>query len=144
MTYDLPKAIEIAKKAHDGQYRKYNNKSYYWEHPHKVMKIILKGSSPNISDLMTAVLHDVIEDSNYTIEDLRKEGIPEDVLTAVYLLTHKKGVKYNDYLIALKHNEIARRVKIADMLNNMTDFFAYNHEEKMKKYLDGIQFLIIK
>ena len=142
MTYDLSTAINIAQDAHKGQYRKYNQRDYYCEHPFKVMRLVRNSEPNSIAYEMAGVLHDVIEDSDYTIGDLRKEGIPEDVLAAVDLLTHREEDTYADYIIKLKPNEIARRVKIADMLNNMTDFFIYNQEKKMQKYLKHIEYLI--
>jgi (p)ppGpp synthase/HD superfamily hydrolase len=147
MTYDLSKAIRIAQKAHEGQkcmFDYYGRKDFYYEHPHKVMNLVRKSEpdSDRIKYAMVGILHDVIEDSDYTLDDLRKESIPEDIITAVDLLTHKKGITYSDYLIPLKENELSRRVKMADMLINASFFFRKNHESKMKKYIDGIKFLM--
>lgn len=147
MTYDLSKACEIAKKAHEGQrcmFDYYGRKDFYYEHPHKVMNLARKSDPDNdrIKYAMVGILHDVIEDSNYILDDLRKEAIPEDIIEAVDLLTHKKGVSYSDYLVPIKNNELARRVKLADMLINASFFFRHNHEGKMNKYIDGLKFLM--
>lgn len=67
---------------------------------------------------VVALLHDVVEDSQYTLDDLRDAGFPEYVLEAVTLVTHKRGVPYMDYIMQLKGNEIARKVKLADLRHN--------------------------
>ena len=65
-------------------------------------------------------LHDVVEDSGLTIEDLRDMGVEEDVLEAVNLLTHKEGISYEDYIkdILYSGNETAIQVKINDLHHN--------------------------
>ncbi len=67
---------------------------------------------------VVALLHDVIEDTNYKIEDLRDMGFPEDVLEAISLMTHDKAVDYMQYVEEIKKNEIARAVKRADLMHN--------------------------
>ena len=59
-----------------------------------------------------------LEDTPLTIEDLRRAGISEEVLTAVELLTHKKDTDYFEYVRAIKKNPVARAVKIADLRHN--------------------------
>lgn len=66
----------------------------------------------------TALLHDVVEDTDTTLEDLRSEGFPEEVLEALALLTHDADTPYMDYVKGLKHNPIARAVKLADLAHN--------------------------
>ena len=66
----------------------------------------------------TALLHDVVEDTDTTLEDLRSEGFPEEVLEALALLTHDADTPYMDYVKRLKHNPIARAVKLADLAHN--------------------------
>jgi hypothetical protein len=69
---------------------------------------------------LTAVLHDVIEDAGVRPADLRKAGMPESVIDAVQLLTRPKGEHdYIEYVASLKHNPLARRVKLADLEDNM-------------------------
>ena len=67
---------------------------------------------------LAALLHDVAEDSDCTIEDLKKEGFSADTIEALRLLTHEKSVPYMDYIAALKGNPIARKVKLADLAHN--------------------------
>ena len=65
-----------------------------------------------------ALLHDVIEDTAYTLEDLQKMNFPETVIQAVNLLTHSPEENYTDYLLHLKENPLARMVKLADLQHN--------------------------
>ena len=65
-----------------------------------------------------ALLHDVIEDTDYTVDDLRKLGFSEQVLEAITLMTHDPAVPYMDYVANIKQNPIARKVKLADLRHN--------------------------
>ena len=66
-------------------------------------------------------LHDVVEDTDLTLEDLRRQGIEEDVLAAVDLLTHRDGISYEDYVrnIVASGNETAIHVKLNDLRQNI-------------------------
>ena len=66
---------------------------------------------------VTALLHDVVEDTDITLDDLAKE-FPEEVIEAIKLLTHQKGIPYMDYVAKIKTNDIAKTVKIADLEHN--------------------------
>lgn len=65
-----------------------------------------------------ALLHDVVEDTDYALEDLRKMGYPEEVTDALALLTHEKSVPYMEYVARIAPNPIAKAVKIADLRHN--------------------------
>ena len=67
---------------------------------------------------IVALLHDVVEDTDYTLEDLAAEGFGKDILEAVALMTHEDDVPYLDYVTKLKGNPIARAVKLADLAHN--------------------------
>ncbi len=69
-------------------------------------------------ETVTALLHDVAEDSHYTLQDIRSMGFPEEVLAALHLLTHDTKVPYMEYIAAIRKNPIARKVKIADLKHN--------------------------
>ena len=73
----------------------------------------------NENEMIAAVLHDVVEDTDWTIEKLIAEGFNEEVITAVKLLTHDKKVPYKKYIEAIKTNKIALRVKLADLEDNL-------------------------
>ena len=73
------------------------------------------------ASVCVALLHDVIEDhgDRYSFESLAAEGFGDEVIAALRLLTHEKGVPYMDYVKAIAENPIARRVKLADLRHNM-------------------------
>lgn len=95
---------------------------------------------------VTALLHDVVEDTPYTLEDLRAMGFPEPVLAALALLTHGEDVPYLDYVAQIKANPIARAVKLADLRHNsdlsrlsQVDAAALERVEKYKKAMEMLQ-----
>jgi hypothetical protein len=65
-----------------------------------------------------ALLHDVVEDTDYTLDDLREMGFPDAVLEALALLTHDPAVPYMDYVKEIATNPIAKAVKMADLCHN--------------------------
>lgn len=91
---------------------------------------------------IVALLHDVIEDTEYTIEDLQKAGFTQNVISAIALMTHDPQMPYMEYVRAIKSNPIARAVKLADLRHNsdMTrlDIITQRDEERAQKYLDAI------
>lgn len=107
----LEKAIEIAARAHAGVPDKQGK--HYVLHPLRVMMDV-EGETAQI----VAALHDVVEDTDTTFDDLKAEGFSEEVLEALNLVTHKSGVSYADYVIACKDNATARQVKLADLRDN--------------------------
>lgn len=94
---------------------------------------------------IVALLHDVIEDTEYTIEDLQKAGFTQNVISAIALMTHDPQMPYMEYVRAIKSNPIARAVKLADLRHNsdMTrlDIITQRDEERAQKYLDAIVIL---
>lgn len=67
---------------------------------------------------IVALLHDVVEDTAYTIDDLRTMGFSEKVCDAIALMTHDPAIPYLDYVAQIKRNPIARAVKLADLRHN--------------------------
>lgn len=65
-----------------------------------------------------ALLHDVVEDSSYSFNDLISMGFDSDVVGALRLLTHEEGVPYMDYVAEIKKNPLSRAVKLADLAHN--------------------------
>lgn len=110
-------AREIATLAHSGQYRRDGNTAYI-HHPKTVAERLV---DENDEVIATAWLHDVLEDTNVEGIDLLNAGISGNVMEAVIILTKSEKQSYSDYILRVKNNEIARKVKIADMLSNLSD-----------------------
>lgn len=94
---------------------------------------------------IVALLHDVVEDTDYTIEDLRQMGFSERVLSAIALMTHAPEVPYMDYVAKIKTNPIAKTVKLADLRHN-SDLSRLDHitprdEARAEKYKKAIELL---
>ena len=96
---------------------------------------------------VVALLHDVAEDTDYTLEDIAAMGFSRNVMEALALLTHDEAVPYMVYVKALRNNLIARRVKLADLRHNsdLSRLDADQIDEKalarVKKYADAIKLL---
>ena len=104
------KAMKLAYKAHHGQFD-YNGIPYIF-HP-----IHLAEQMDDEISCCAALLHDVVEDTDITMEELSRE-FPPEVIDAVKLLTHDDTTPYFDYVRAIKANPIARKVKLADLAHN--------------------------
>jgi (p)ppGpp synthase/HD superfamily hydrolase len=107
----IEKALQIAARAHEGQVDKEGLP--YILHPLRVMAGVA-----GLEAQIVALLHDVIEDTPVTADDLRREGFPEAIIAAVLCVTHRKDEPYADYVVRGKGNEIARRVKLSDLEDN--------------------------
>ena len=107
----LERAIEIAAKAHAGQVDKAGQP--YVLHP---LRMMLAVTTPEAR--MAAVLHDVVEDTAVTLDELRAEGFPASVLEAVEALTKREGEDYEAFIRRVAPNPIAREVKLADLRDN--------------------------
>ena len=108
----LERAIMIAVQAHAGQIDK--GGAPYILHP---LRMMLKLTSDQ--ERIAAVLHDVVEDTDWTIERLRAEGFSEQVLRAIESVTHRDGEPYEDFLRRAAIDPIGRRVKMADLEDNL-------------------------
>lgn len=108
----LEKAIEIAASAHAGQTDKAGQP--YILHPLRVMLAV-----EGLEERMAAVLHDTVEDTDMTLDDLRRAGFSEDVVLAVDALTKRDGETRIEAAHRAVVNPIARAVKLADVADNM-------------------------
>ena len=108
----LEHAIALAVTAHAGQLDKAGQP--YIFHPIRVML-----SLENEVDKIVGVLHDVIEDSRYTLDDLSEMGFSQEILVALDHLTKRDDESYDDYVLRTLQNSVSRRVKRADLLDNM-------------------------
>lgn len=107
------KAMFIAAREHLGVRDKGGHA--YILHP---MRIAMRLRTNDEELMSIAILHDVIEDSKLTFEDLKAEGFSDRVIAALRLLTHQKGVSYDDYIDAMRGNRDALRVKREDLRDN--------------------------
>jgi len=108
----IEKAIEIAAQAHRGQVDKAGGP--YILH---VLRVMLRMSDE--TEMVAGVLHDLIEDTPWTAVDLAAEGFPPEVVRVIQLLSRNKGESYEDFISRLAPDPLARRVKIADLEDNM-------------------------
>jgi (p)ppGpp synthase/HD superfamily hydrolase len=109
--FNVAAAITLAQRAHDGQLDKAGRP--YIQHPLRVMRRV-SGESGQ----MAAVLHDVVEDTEVSLQDLRDAGCPEDVVVAVDALTKRPGETLEASLARVVANPLARVVKLADIADN--------------------------
>ncbi|NNN05826.1 MAG: HD domain-containing protein [Elusimicrobia bacterium] len=116
-TPGISAAIRFIKRAHKGQ--KDMSGKPYWTHPVRVMERL--GPSASVVEKQAALLHDVVEDTKITLDDLRNAGFRADVLAAVALLTRPGNLTYQRYIgrLVQSGNIAALRVKLADLLDNM-------------------------
>ena len=108
----LEKAIGLAVAAHKGQTDRYG--APYILHPLRVM-----GRVETPAEQTVAILHDVVEDTDWTFDRLRREGFPEELLAALDCLTKREKEPYEDFVRRSATNPLARRVKLADLEDNM-------------------------
>lgn len=131
------KAMNIAYNAHMNQFDKAGVPYIY--HP-----IHLAEQMDSETECIVALLHDVVEDTEVTFEQLEKE-FPKQVIEAIRLLTHDKKVEYEEYIKELSKNPIAKKVKIADLLHNSDETrlekITIKDVAKRKKYKNALEFL---
>ncbi len=100
---------------------------------------------PDEKTTIVALLHDVIEDTDKTIDDLRALGFDDDVLTAISLMTHRADVPYPEYVAAMRSNEIAKTVKLADLRHNSDltrlEIVTKKDQKRAEKYRKAIKLL---
>ena len=139
---DICKALKIAYKAHDGQVDKCGMP--YIFHPFCVAEQL-----ENEDEIITALLHDVAEDTDIGIDELKTEGFNEKIIQALTLLTRDSRMPYFDYVERIKGNEIARKVKIADLKHNsdrsrmeaVFDEIDEKSEKRFEKYQKALEML---
>ena len=138
-THLTKKALKIAYDAHKNQVDKGGLPYIY--HP-----IHLAEQMETEDEICVALLHDVLEDTNITAEQLKEFGFNEKIIFALKVLTHNKNISYPDYISKIKlYSELAKKVKIADLkhnsdlsrLNSISD----NDRERVKKYQSALSLL---
>ena len=110
-TEKTKKAMKLCYEAHKDQVDKTGVP--YVFHPFHVAEQMTSEAST-----IVALLHDVVEDTDYTLDDIAAAGFGKEIVDAVALMTHEDDVPYLDYVAKLKDNPIAREVKLADLAHN--------------------------
>ena len=132
------KALKLSFEAHKDQVDK--SGLPYVFHPFHLAE-----QMPDELTTIVALLHDVVEDTDYAINGLREMGFPADAVDAIALMTHGKRVPYMDYVAKIKENPIARIVKLADLRHNsdLTRLSEVSEKdrERVKKYAAAIRLL---
>jgi len=129
----LQRAIEIATEAHQGQLDKAGRD--YIGHPLRVMEM-----GKTEEEKIVGVLHDVIEDSDWTFEKLAEEGFSDEVIAALKCVTKtSENENYDDFIDRIKKNPLAAAVKINDLTDNMDirrlPYLSDKDVKRLKKYL---------
>lgn len=130
---DLARAI--ATKAHDGQFRR-DGVTPYITHPEAVASRLADDEAKAV-----AWLHDILEDTKLTAGDLAQIGFGGEIIKAVVALTKDGSTSYEAYLHGVRRNHLARRVKIADILHNISD---QPSDRQIMKYAKALLFLVNK
>ena len=133
------KALRISFEAHKNQTDKSGMPYVY--HPFHLAEQMKDEYSTCV-----ALLHDVVEDSETSLNDLIEEGFPKEVTDAIALMTHDERVPYLEYVAEIKNNPIARVVKLADLRHNSDlsrlDKIDEKTNERVKKYKQAILLLL--
>ena len=129
----IERAIQIATEAHKGQFDKAGRE--YIGHPIRVMEM---GKTED--EKIVGVLHDVIEDTDWTFERLEAEGFSQEVINALRCVTKtSENENYDDFIERVKKNPLAASVKINDLTDNMDirrlPYLSDKDVKRLKKYL---------
>ena len=136
----LERAIEIATEAHRGQFDK--NGCDYIMHPLRVM-----AAGKSLEEKIVGVLHDVVEDSDWTFERLEAEGFTSDIIEALRCVTKLSDSEpYDRFIARVKKNPLAVAVKLNDLTDNMDirrlPYISDKDVKRLKKYLRAYKQLI--
>ena len=136
----LQRAIEIATQAHQGQFDKSGKE--YIGHPLRVMEM-----GRTEEEKIAGVLHDVVEDSDWTFEALETEGFSQEIIAALKCITKlSENENYDDFIERVKKNPLAVAVKINDLTDNMDirrlPYLSDKDIKRLKKYLKAYKKLI--
>lgn len=133
LTEQLKLAIELAISAHNGQFDTHNGRPYI-EHPFRVMN-----AGHTLQEKIVGVLHDVVEDSDMTLTQLKESGFSEEIVDAVDSMTKRENESYDDYILRVQKNPIGVRVKMNDLTDNMDirrwKDIQYHDLARLQKYL---------
>ena len=109
----LKLAIELAISAHDGEFDKHNGRPFI-EHPFRVMN-----AGQTLEEKIVGVLHDVIENTEWTLDQLSEKGFSGEIVDGVDAMSKRENEPYDDYMQRVFKNPVAKRVKMNDLTDNM-------------------------
>lgn len=131
----IKRALELAERAHAGQFRR-DGKTPYITHPLRVAnRLAAKGESEEV--IAAGLLHDYLEENPKFWS--QPADVPANVVYAVIALTKGEGEDYSSYLERVKENPIARKIKVADILDNLGDDPS---DYQIRKYAKALLFLV--
>lgn len=130
-------ALAIALEAHKGQVDLDGKPAIL--HP---LAVGMEGK--NLTEMCVGFLHDVVEDSDYTLERLREMGVALKIIRTLQVLTHDKSVPYMDYIrsIEASGNEAALQVKLNDLRHNLLRGSIGGHTKQVKKHSEALDYLL--
>ncbi len=135
LTEQLKLAIEIAISAHNGQLDTHNGRPYI-EHPFRVMN-----AGHTLQEKIVGVLHDVVEDTDWTLNKLKAEGFTDEIVDGIDAVTRRDNESYDDYIIRVQTNSLGIRVKLNDLTDNMDirrwKEVQYQDLARLQKYLSA-------
>jgi (p)ppGpp synthase/HD superfamily hydrolase len=131
----LEHAISIAASAHAGHLA--DDKEPYIFHPLRVMLAL-----DTQDERIVGVLHDVVEKTAWSLDNLRSEGLPGHILEAIDSVSRRQGEAYFDFVRRTRENGLGRRVKIADLKDNIEKVKLHLEDpkarEKLAKYEEAL------
>ncbi|QJI31810.1 GTP pyrophosphokinase [Pseudomonas sp. ADAK18] len=135
----LDAAITLACRIHTGQVDK-SGKPYIL-HP---LRLMLRFET--LDEQIVSVLHDVVEDGNVTLDELRHLGLCEHVVHAIDCLSKRPGEDYEDFIARIRPDELARKVKIEDIRDNLNltrlPTLEAKDLERVAKYHKALRYLL--
>ena len=135
---------ELVKKACNIMFEAHKEDKDKGGYPYVFHPFYLASQMDDEETTCVALLHDLIEDHGdiYDFDRLISEGFTKPIIDALRLMTHKDGVTYMDYVIAISHNDIAKKVKIADLKHNLdTRRNRGTKPPKYNTYIEALKFL---
>lgn len=137
-TDETKKALKLCFEAHKNQVDK-SGMPYVFHPFHLAEQMIDERTT------IVALLHDIVEDTDYTFDDLRSMGFENEIIEVLMLMTHDEAVPYMEYVKKIKNNPIAKAVKLADLRHNSDlsrlDIVDEKALERKEKYAEAIRLL---
>jgi len=128
-------ALKIAYQAHNGQLRKQSLVPYI-VHPIRVASCFNDDTMKTI-----AILHDIVEDTDVTLKNLAKT-FPPIIIETIDSLSRREGEQHFDYIKRCRTNELAKQIKIIDIVDNLSDTLVICEESMVKRYNKSLSMLI--